>query len=418
MRSALKLETELCLSGRQGPQTRHLCVQPSLRPEIFDLVTGIVHERDKRIAKRAATRRWLWPCCSMIWEDRCEYGLPSEAELLASAARLEGEQPSSTGCAAVGMQDGLAEEVRCLPEGHGEDCGQSPASRLGPGIPERELLLLMAGDGGDDGWSEPSWSAPCDTVHAVECPPPFWGLGPSPTCLDEPASSERSDFRYGQPHNATQQAEPSSPWVIGFRPLPPASASSRVIGFRPSPPACTESPCPQPPPQAAEVPWPFKVLGPSPDPMPSAELIPTASQMPWPCRVLGLAVPSPSTLPPMPSLRVGGGPGLEGLLEGIVWQFMPMITEMIQKAIAEALGKGLGAEDGNQATRVDSSTAEPRLKRHKGGGRDPKRRPCSENVRMQSPLSFEGKTGMSPLFLTMPSAVSSMNSPTASLWRQ
>ncbi|CAE7353677.1 gcs-1 [Symbiodinium sp. KB8] len=51
-----------------------------------------------------------------------------------------------------------------------------------------------------------------------------------------------------------------------------------------------------------------------------------------------------------------------------------MITEMIQKAIAEALGQGLMPDAGSNAAGSATSLAEPKLKRHKGGGRDPKRK--------------------------------------------
>lgn len=125
MQSALLFGMEPCLTGRQGPCTQRPL---SVWPEISDLIKGIVHERNKRIAKQTAVRRLLWPCCSMTWIERCEYGLPPEAELLASVARLEEELPSATGRAAVGMQDDLAKEACCLSEGSGQDCGHGPAS--------------------------------------------------------------------------------------------------------------------------------------------------------------------------------------------------------------------------------------------------------------------------------------------------
>ncbi|CAE7814162.1 unnamed protein product [Symbiodinium sp. KB8] len=226
------------------------------------------------------------PGIATMMQEFCDHGLPPEADFLACGARLEEKESSLEGHAVVGLQDDVVdEEARGWPEERGEDCGQRSDCHFGHGkISERELLLLMAGDGVDDAWSEPSWD----------------------------------------------------------------------------------------------------VFGPSPDQLPSAEMIPQAAQIPWPCGVLDLASVFPSALLQLPSLRVGGGPGLEGLLEGIVSQLMPMITEMIQKAIAEALGKGLVAEDGNPAARADISTAEPRLKRHKGGGRDPKRK---------SPETTEPPTG-------------------------
>ena len=430
MDHALRLETRFCLSGRQGHRTRH---PPCLGLELTTLVERIVGYRKKRIAERAAVRRWLWPCCSMSWEEFCDHGLPPEADFLACGARLEEKESSLEGHAVVGLQDDVVdEEARGWPEERGEDCGQRSDCHFGHGkISERELLLLMAGDGVDDAWSEPSWDAPCEPVQAhfepthrnlpdrlEDSPFPPWGLGPLPSRCDESEDFVCQGHRSSGRHSTVNQAEPSSPWVLGFRPLPPVCAelpcsqlppsvaevpwpfkvlgssldqlpsaepsSPRVLGFRPLPPVCAELPCSQLPPSVAEVPWPSKVFGPSPDQLPSAEMIPQAAQIPWPCGVLDLASVFPSALLQLPSLRVGGGPGLEGLLEGIVSQLMPMITEMIQKAIAEALGKGLVAEDGNPAARADISTAEPRLKRHKGGGRDPKRK---------SPETTEPPTG-------------------------
>ena len=346
MQSALLFGMEPCLTGRQGPCTQRPL---SVWPEISDLIKGIVHERNKRIAKQTAVRRLLWPCCSMTWIERCEYGLPPEAELLASVARLEEELPSATGRAAVGMQDDLAKEACCLSEGSGQDCGHGPSSSPESGMTERELLLLMAGDGGDDGWSEPSWKAPDDTVHACECPPPTWGLGPLPPRAGEPEQCA-SQGHLGSDQQDVVQAEPLPPVVVGFRPLSPVPAEDLYSQL--SPPA-------------AEVPWPFRVLGPSPSPPVSAVppcLPPLQPAAEMPCVM------------PLPPLRVGGGPGLEGLMEGLVAQLMPLITEMIQKAIAEALGKGLVAEGGISAARTDAPPAEPRLKRHKGGGRDTKRK--------------------------------------------
>ena len=309
-------------------------------PEISSLVKGIVQEQDKRIAKQTAARRLPWPCCSMIWVDRCEYGLPPEAELLASVASMEEKPSSATGRAAVGTQDGRVQEACSLSEKYGKDCGQSPASGPESGIPERELLLLMAGDGGDDGWSEPSWTAPNDMVHADECPPPAWGLGPLSSRV--PAEDLGSQI----PPPAAEV-----PWP------------SRVLGPSLAPPVSAEFSCSQPPPSAAEIPCPHLGLGPLP------------AEMPRPARVIDLFSASPCALS-LSSLRVGGGPGFEGLMEGLVAQLMPLITEMIQKAIAgaEALGKGLAAEGGTSAARTEAPIAEPRLKRHKGGGRDPKRK--------------------------------------------
>ena len=220
MQSALHFDMGPCLTGRQAPHTQRPL---SVWPEISDLVKGIVHERDKRIAMQTAARRLPRPCCSMFWVDKYEYGLPPEAELLASVARMEDGPPSAIGRAAVGSQAGLAKEARSLSAGYGQDCGQSPASRPGSGIPERELLLLMAGDGGDEGWSEPSWYAPSDTVHVGECHPPAWGLGPLPSRADEPEHV----VSHGHPcsdQQAAVQAEPLPPEGLGFRPLSPVPA--------------------------------------------------------------------------------------------------------------------------------------------------------------------------------------------------
>ncbi|CAE7226171.1 unnamed protein product, partial [Symbiodinium sp. CCMP2456] len=91
-------------------------------------------------------------------------------------------------------------------------------------------------------------------------------------------------------------------------------------------------------------------------------------------------------------LRVGGGPGLEGLLEGIVSQLMPLITEMIQKAIAEALGSAIGPSALSPAGDQEDQTSEPRSKRHKGGGRDPKRKAPDTMEQEAAPAEGEWRT--------------------------
>ena len=174
--------------------------------------------------------------------------------------------------------------------------------------------------------------------QVAQLPWPLWVVGPDPDLL--PCSRLTAHC-----------PRPALPLVLGYTPLPPEGPGNQTALL---------------PPQVAQVPWPLWVTGSDPDQVPSSRLACHAQARHQLCQ----AVP---TRPPVP-LRVGGGPGLDGLLEGLVQQLMPMITELIQKAIAEALGQGLGASAGTQHASPDVPRVEPRAKRHKGGGREPKRK--------------------------------------------
>ena len=79
---------------------------------------------------------------------------------------------------------------------------------------------------------------------------------------------------------------------------------------------------------------------------------------------------------PVPLLRCGGGPtGLEGLLEGLTAQLMPLITELVRKAVESALAGQLPttSQHGSPGSR-EQETGEPRAKKHKGAGKEHKRK--------------------------------------------
>ena len=372
MDAALKTETILCFAGRQGQPCRRMG-KPTGWLKIQELAHQILCSRQKIIAEAVA---WChrWPCYSMSWSKFFEHGLPSEAQLLARRAGMEDAELSQVSRTAVGVQGDHAEPEASLGlESGSRDCEISPATLQPDEISEKELLLTMSGDGGDDGWSEPFQNLPCESAQA-----PF---EPLPGRLHDASPDCQSGCSRG-PHITASKDDPHSPEVLGFSPLLPG---------------CPEEWHPQFPPPADEVPWPPRVVGPPPAQVPSPTCQSGCSSSPHTSASKGgphtLEVFGCSPLPPVwseewhpqhPSpadamlqllpLRMGGGPGLDGLLEGIVAQLLPMITEMIQKAIAEALGQGLMPDAGSNAAGSATSLAEPKLKRHKGGGRDPKRK--------------------------------------------
>ena len=79
---------------------------------------------------------------------------------------------------------------------------------------------------------------------------------------------------------------------------------------------------------------------------------------------------------PIPLLRCGGGPtGLEGLLEGLTAQLMPLITELVRKAVESALAGQLPvAGQHGPASSREHETGEPRAKKHKRAGKEHKRK--------------------------------------------
>ncbi|CAE7336588.1 OTU5 [Symbiodinium sp. KB8] len=91
----------------------------------------------------------------------------------------------------------------------------------------------------------------------------------------------------------------------------------------------------------------------------------------------------------IPLLRCGGAPtGFEGLLEGLTAQLMPLITELVKKAVQSALAGQIpaAARTGSDGTR-DPDPGEPRAKRHKGAGKDHKRK----QPETQNPDSGRGR---------------------------
>ena len=67
--------------------------------------------------------------------------------------------------------------------------------------------------------------------------------------------------------------------------------------------------------------------------------------------------------------------GLEGLLEGITAQLLPLITEMVRKAVEAALAPGVAA-DSHRAVRgaPEAAAEEPKPKRRQGEGKSNKRK--------------------------------------------
>ena len=274
------LEERFCLSGRQNPQQSRTTLVPStLWPECVSLVAVILRSRDKRIADRAAARRWLWPSCSMGWEENFEYGLPSEAMFLASGASLGSAKPSEGSRHGVGERDCPERlEVKFGSQEVGADCGKSQAAypRITE-IPEHEMLLAMAGDGGDDGWSRPSWdmSLEPEQVHfepehrtsphaAAEGSPTSRGLGPDPSRQGVPEF-----FAYHDDQTVTAHcARPAPSLVSGCSPLPSKCPGNQVV---------------LPSPQVAQLPWPPWVVGPDPDLLPCSRLAAHGARPDLPC---------------------------------------------------------------------------------------------------------------------------------------
>ena len=189
--------------------------------------------------------------------------------------------------------------------------------------PLREFLLLAGGDGGDVGWSEPSWAGPaeCDLQSRANMA----------SILEASSHQLRQDHVVDDEH---------------FPDAPEDAASGQTCLLRA-----------------------VRLNEPEGDHM-KPDLV-TNADTEGRCEThVWTASMSP--------LRCGGGStGLEGLMEGIMQQLMPMITQLIQKAIAEAMGRGLGNESVQSPTKGEAK-GEPRAKLQRGGDKSNTRKTPEE----------------------------------------
>ena len=318
------------------------------RREVTRLAAEILNAMQTRIEATATLRgKWTWPCRSMLWDESRAYGLPLEAlESMKCTGPLEDYHCTER----ASKQIRLDSAATCSdPLRHNQDLGMDLESSTS------RWELCDGGDGGDDGpesWPEASGpcspqpasalhvSSPVSCIPADPDQPPSVPKGLAPSHLGVPVCSP-------QPASALHVISPlrcDGPTGLAIQPASALHGSSPV--------SCTPADPDQPP----SVP---KGLAPFHLGVPVCSLQPA------------------SALHAISPLRCGGPTGLEGLLEGLTAQLMPLITELVKKAVEAALadsGLPRPTAHASVAEPRDPGPSEPKAKRQKGGGKDNKRK--------------------------------------------